>query len=54
MRLNIDRQMRLLLPKSEEFWIELLNDYLINVNILYSIDQSVPFLGFYLKKIYLM
>lgn len=34
MRLNVDQQMKLLLTKTEEFWLELLNDYLINVSLL--------------------
>lgn len=32
MRLNVDQQMKLLLTKSEDFWRDLLNEYLINVS----------------------
>lgn len=32
-RLNVNEQMKALLLKGEDFWIELLNDYLVNVSM---------------------
>lgn len=34
MRLNLSVQMRELLTKDEAFWIDLLNEYLINVSLI--------------------
>lgn len=34
MRLNVNEQMKILQTKGENFWRELLNEYLINVSVL--------------------